>query len=142
MISVKDTQKADGTALPLSLNFLFSLRSPRFRPGFYIKLRSEGRIHVPYPEDAPVTIATLILTSFLSVYIPNGFFLLTAVLFSFIFLLIGKFPWPDQDHFGPKPMRSVLPALWSASDTRSYSSGLRYWINARCMAFSCGLFGT
>ena len=36
----------------------------------------------------------------------------------------------------------MRPARRSASSTSSRFFGSRYWMSARCSAFSCGLFGT
>ena len=45
-------------------------------------------------------------------------------------------------HFGPKPTRSIRPVILSPSRTSSRFSGFLYCISARCIAFSCGFFGT
>ena len=43
---------------------------------------------------------------------------------------------------GSWPMRSSRPARRRASRTRSWLRGLRYWMSARCIAFSWGERGT
>lgn len=44
-------------------------------------------------------------------------------------------------HFGPKPTRSMRPAILSPSSTRLLFAGFLYCISARWMAFSCGSRG-
>ena len=41
-----------------------------------------------------------------------------------------------------KPTRSIRPVILSPSRTSSRFSGFLYCISARCIAFSCGFFGT